>query len=78
MPVVVTLPAPIYHRLIEEWTSPTERLMQPSRAKHLANGRVQFNVPDAIAEMMREFMLDGESFQDAIERLLAKAGGQIS
>lgn len=52
--------------------------MYPSRAEHLANGRVQFNMPDAIAEMMREFMLEGESYEEAIERLLAVAGGKVS
>ena len=77
MTVVVTLSAELYHGFLERWTSPTERLMYPSRAEQLPDGRMRFKLPDEIIELMREFMLEGESVEDAIERLMAEAPGRF-
>lgn len=75
---VVVLKAEVHRRIIDELTTPTERLIYPDRCKRLADGSVQWNMPDDAAAALQEFMLQGESYADAIERLLAVAGGRIS
>jgi hypothetical protein len=77
MPSVI-LPAHVHRRLIDDYTSPTDRLIYADRGERLADGSLRWEMPDDVAALLREFMLEGESYTDAIERLLAEISGQIS
>lgn len=69
--VTVAVPASVYRRLIDKWTTPLERLRFSSGGKHLPGGTIRFLLDDSLAEAIRELMLPGESFADAIDRLTA-------
>lgn len=76
--MVLTLPASTYHGIIEKWTTPADRRILQDRGERLPDGRIRFKLPDDAATMLQEFMFEGETYQDAIERLMAQAAGQIA
>jgi hypothetical protein len=74
----VALPTAVYYGIIDAWTTPTERLIHSDSGTPLPGGLVEFELQEQLATELRLFMLDGESYADALERLLAKNGGKVS
>lgn len=74
----VILPARVHRRIIDEWTTSTERLMHPDSGKRLPCGDVEWDMPEEVTVALQPFMLEDETYADALERLLEEAGGRIS
>ncbi|MGY4295335.1 hypothetical protein ACVWXN_003430 [Bradyrhizobium sp. i1.4.4] len=67
----VIVPARVYYGLLEQWTTPTERLMYRERGKSLPDGRIRFELDDTAIELIEPFRLEGETYADFLERLVA-------
>lgn len=74
----ITVPAHVYRGLIDEHTTEAERRRYPDPGRQLADGRVEFDLDDETIAELQPFVLPGEAFADALERLLAIAGGRLS
>jgi hypothetical protein len=74
----VVLRQETYERLIEQHTTPTERLMYRDVGKRRPDGLVEYELREDAAEALRSVMLPGEDYSDTIERCLAITGRQVS
>ncbi|QQO30766.1 hypothetical protein JJC00_18960 [Bradyrhizobium diazoefficiens] len=68
---IVIVPARVYHGLLERWTTPTDRLIYRDRGVALPDGRVRFELDAAALELIEPFRLEGETYPEFLERLVA-------
>lgn len=76
--ITVSIPAHVYHRLIETFTSPTDRLLYPDRCERLPDGSIRFSLPDDLVALLEPHRHEGESYPDMMERIVATAGRPLS
>jgi hypothetical protein len=74
----LTLPAHIYYGLIERFTTPTDRLIANDRGIATPGGSIEFELDPCAQAAIDAHRLAGETYQDAIERLLAVRSGHLS
>ena len=72
--MIIALPGHVYHRLVERFTTPTDRLMYRDGSRTLPDGRVEFELDADIAAELDRRKLAGETYADYLARIVENGG----